>query len=499
MVIDPMGYLSILDERAIPLGRVPLARTLWNLQRNHARDRLAQAPWGIVLHWYGDKEGFDKSAAGYLRGFDSLRLIDDYFTRTSAHFLVADGEPSTKVEPGRKLSILQTQSPDMDGTPFLASHLQALDYQSHYDRKQYFVRAFYQLNLEEPAIHSILQDFFDGPTTIDPNFQTIAIEMTGYGFEHAANFPPAQQIANAVAVIWAVMRRYEISVMNILGHHEIQLGKSDPGKKFMAYIRFLLGVKALIEKDEKMKRLVFGSFLGPEGNSQYAIDKYFKFVRDFLMLVGRPQQVYEWESLCGYWLVHDAVTGSFPSPDDSTAYRFTPPLTGLGISNYPTGYSFLTPENHEGVDLYLDSAYGGFLTAHYEPVQLVTKGTCIYAGEGGGMHPGKLAMFRHRQADGAEIISIFSHLSEFGNLQIGNSYPVGFPVGSIRIRKGYPTFLHLAIAYGSTWDLDLQRKPDIPPNAGLTWIQERFLEPVQYMRDRITSSASLEDNRYLFE
>jgi hypothetical protein len=89
-------------------------------------------PWGIVLHWYGDKENFDKTIKGYIRGFDSLRKVATYITRTSAHFLVGPERlEQATINQSTGISVLQTQMPDKDGTPFVASHLMYLDYLAH--------------------------------------------------------------------------------------------------------------------------------------------------------------------------------------------------------------------------------------------------------------------------------------------------------------------------------------------------------------------------------
>jgi hypothetical protein len=77
-----------------PSQPVLLYRTQWNQDNDTAGDRLLQGiRKGIVLHWYGDRDNFDRSIDGYLRGFDSLRKVGDYLTRTSAHFLVGDSIP----------------------------------------------------------------------------------------------------------------------------------------------------------------------------------------------------------------------------------------------------------------------------------------------------------------------------------------------------------------------------------------------------------------------
>jgi hypothetical protein len=120
-----------------------------------------------------------------------------------------------------------------------------LDYEAHKNRKNYFVRAQYHLGYEEPGVGSILQTWLDGGQNIDPNMRTISIEMTGYDYENRVNFPSKQKIANTLSVVWALMRRYNITANNIFGHNEVQLNKPDPGKKFMAFMRLLIGAKTI--------------------------------------------------------------------------------------------------------------------------------------------------------------------------------------------------------------------------------------------------------------
>jgi hypothetical protein len=191
--VDGILYLS--KSRESSPGRIPLARTQWNRENNSRTHRLTSSvPWGIVLHWYGDKENFDKTITGYLRGFDSLRQIDDYITRTSAHFLIGDQIPTIELRGSEdQIGIIQTQKPDLDGTPFVASHISGLDYEAHKAKRQYFVRALYQLGYEEPGVRSILQDWFDGGRVIDPNMRTIAIELAGYDFENPTHYPSQQR------------------------------------------------------------------------------------------------------------------------------------------------------------------------------------------------------------------------------------------------------------------------------------------------------------------
>jgi hypothetical protein len=306
--IDGQGFLILHMDQGSSAVRIPLAQTLWNQEHSNPWDRLeSNHHWAIVLHWYGDDTGFDRTVEGYLRGFDELRTVTNYITRTSSHFLVGADYPQPGVGNDHDLvTILQTQQPDKDGTPFVASHLRPLDYTAHAERRQYFVRALYELGYRQPSIHSILQDWFDGPT-VDANMRSLAIELTGCYFDAPGNIPSSQQIANAIGLIWALMKRYGIRASNILGHHEISLDKSDPGKRFMALIRCLLGAKALTENDPEMNELVFGQHLSSGHEPIQAVIIYLRWVRDYMVLVSQPSQVSAWEEEIGYWYLYDQV------------------------------------------------------------------------------------------------------------------------------------------------------------------------------------------------
>jgi hypothetical protein len=476
--VDEKGRLAVKDAAGQPLGYVPLVRTRWNLENASRVDRLDRSlPWGIVLHWFGDKSDIDRPLSAYLRGFDGVREADGYKYTTSAHFLVGGYPPATgDIQKDQPIGIVQTQIPDQDGTPFVASHLRALDYLAHKEKKQYFVRAYYQLSGLRPGVHSLLQDFFDGPTRVDPNTRTIAIEITGSNFDDQATFPGNQQIANVVSVVWALMKHYRIPANSLLGHHELQLGKPDPGKKFMALIRYLIGVKALLDQDEQMFRLVFGPFLWRGLDPREAVAQYFHSTRDYLNLVSTQRKVYEWEAETGFWFVDDLVHGA--GGMTRLVDQLEWPLGSASIY----GYTFLQPSHHEGVDFYAD--YRAKLTrvSAPVPVYLVANGKCIFLGEQTGHSKGKMAVFRHRQADGAEVISIYSHLNDLGDLRTGVVYPHGFINGTVSSPNAYyDPFLHFAVAFGATWDMSSQSVSKLPLNATQGWIQERFLEPFHYI------------------
>jgi hypothetical protein len=276
------------------------------------------------------------------------------------------------------------------------------------------------------------------------------------------------------------MRRYDISAMNILGHQELQLSKPDPGKKFLALIRYIIGAKALIEGDERMKRLVFGSFLGNNLDGSQAAARYFRYVHDYLCMTATPREVYEWERDSKHWYLYDCLCGR--NPGFGLATRFELPLPGRHASERQV---FLDPENHEGADL-VPTLPGG--VKHPAGVRLMAEGECLYQGDTCGCRWGKTAMFRHRQPDGGEVLSVYGHLAGLGELEIGGRYPAGYPLGGLRIDNHHPNnFLHFAVAYAATWRTNLSIRPTVPSNAGAAWIKERYLNPMAFLTAQMDS------------
>ena len=475
-VIPQNGYLHLVYEQSSHFQRVPFAQTEWNQERSQDVDELfPDLRWGIVLHWYGDPDFFDRTVKGYLRGFNSVRQVDDFETRTSAHFLVGDHFPGPIIRPDEDFfGILQTQKPSAKGVPYLASHLNNFAVRD-FDGDHYFVDALYKLGLTEPTINPVLQDIFEGPQ-VDPNFRTIAIEISGSDFETREHFPDPQKIANVLSVVWALMKRYQIRAIDVLGHHEIQVNNADPGKKFLALIRYLLGVKTLLEGDARMCELVFGPFLGTDKVPAGAVQKYFEFVRDYLVLVGLPIDVFEWEILSKFWFVHDQIaeTGELIKPMDG---GFSPIQGELA---YP-GNGYLDPHNHEGIDL---SLAGEFDRSVYQSIRahLVANGVCMHVGENRGFHHGKATVFRHRQPDGAEVLTLYGHLQSLSEIEPGKAYPAGYPVGILdALDDGSPPFLHFSTAYRATWDTHLRYDPNVPLSAEPKWIQRYFLQPEDFL------------------
>lgn len=317
--INPAGIFVLHDGAATAGQPLPLAQTQWNREHPKPWDRLSTGkPWAIVLHWYGDDSSFDRSLEGYLRGFDAQRRVNwwgpSYTTNTSAHVLVGGGSlDSSRLATAQAIGILATQAPDADGTPFTASHLQPLDYQAHSEKRQYFVRALYELEQRRQGSHSILQDWFDGPRQ-DANQVSLAIELTGGAFEAPGRAPSSQQVANSLAVVMALMQRYNIHASDVLGHHEIQIDKPDPGKPFMTSIRCLLAAHALWKGNPRLNELVFYASQHGDREPASAVEAYLRWVWDYFVLVSRPGQVKAWDESSGYWSLWQALGDSHILP-----------------------------------------------------------------------------------------------------------------------------------------------------------------------------------------
>jgi hypothetical protein len=468
------GLLSVTPQNGGSPAQVPLAPTNWNIENSHSYNRLLPGqPWGIVLHWFGDRNGRQGDLDFYLRGFNGVRQIGEYMTSTSAHFLVGD-HPPLGVETNT-LGIAQLQEPAPDGTPYQAAHIRTLDFGAYTEGRHYFVMALHQLSQAYPGVRTLLQDFYAVPG-VPAHMRTLAVEITGFDFDTPIHYPGPQKIANVLSVVRACMQRYQIPALNLMGHFELQLSKPDPGKKFLALIKFLIGILALVELEQDFKALVFGPFLPATGSREAAVEAYFRYLRDYLNLTTSPRQIYEWDAWSKFLVTYDILTNGRAKPNGCHTF-FAP----LDPPTWRQGYTFLNPENHDGIDI-----YPGPQTTRgndqERQVHLLATGTCIHLGISTGMHDGFLAVFRHRQADGSEIITAYGHLDEFTDLQIGHEYPGGWVIGSINTPKSAPRgYLHFSVAYGPAWETNLHLNPNTPLNAGPTWIRKHFMDPTGFL------------------
>jgi hypothetical protein len=468
------GVLQFVNGASGTNRNVRSKRTDWNLENTQPYDLLrSDKPWGIVLHWFGDKYAEQQNLDYYLRGFNGKRWFDEFYTSTSAHFLVGENPP-THNRLASTVGIVQTQKPGPEGTPYQAAHIRYLDHEVYESGNHYLVSALDQLYYEDRGVRTLLQDFYTQPGVL-AHLQTIAIEITGYDFDNPVNYPGPQKIANVISVVWAIMKRYRIKAIDIMGHFELQLGKPDPGKKLLALIKFLIGIKALIEDDDEMKTLVFSPFEAA-GSPQEQTLAYFSFIRNYLLLTTSPKQIYEWDAWSKYLVTIDVLKGDGINPRIAKGFTFP-----LAKPYWTPGNRFLEPSNHEGVDLYPNHREV-YIHGLEQNVYLIANGVCIYLGESGEIHDGLLAIFKHRQVDGSEIISYYGHLRKFRNLEVGFEYRAGWAIGTISTPQEPPYgYLHFSIAYGPSWEGYLQHHPKIPIHVDPVWVDRYFIDPMDFL------------------
>jgi murein DD-endopeptidase MepM/ murein hydrolase activator NlpD len=498
--IDSNGYLVLEDGGAI--GRVPLAQTEWSRHRSRAADILRDnQPRGIVLHWFGnDPTAEDWTIQNFLWGYDGVRTVTptsggSYDAVTSSHFLIGENPPTTGLARLQDApSILQTQAP-YEGQATISSHLELpLDRVAYREGRHHFISSFDALGWEYGFPHGVfsgIQEYFRN-SWVDPNWYTYSLELSGRRFDDSASHPPDQEVANTLSVVWALMKKDNIPSTNVWGHYEFQLNRADPGKKFMAQFRLLLGLKALTENDPQMNQLVFGPFLQEGMNTQEATRQYFDFVRDYLVLVnwGFPQKVFEWESETKYWTIYDRLFREGPPLPIADSFRM--PIDG----EIRYGNTFLQPENHEGTDFNTGEPYevmGDLGT----PILAIANGECIFAEEIPGHGLGKVVMLKHRLPEGAEVISLYGHLNDI-EIQTGNICQKGQEIATMGASGGQSdSHLHLAIAYGATWDTDLSHRAYVPSSVSATWIRRRYLDPITFINSRLEEETVSEESSRL--
>lgn len=320
--VDSAGYLNLFSSlRQMPFqGRVELLETQWNQKHFDRWYRLRpEHPWAIVLHWDGG-QNYPRSLAQLVNGLNhSGNIVTGSESENSAHFGVGPAEPAiADGDISAPVSIAQLQRPWMDGTPLLASHL----HHTVGTQKQRLGTPGQVLFLmQEIGIQSTLVDIHLGQR-LDPNFRTLAVEITGKKFDldYPQNLPNPQLIANLLSLVRALMLAYGIRAWDVVGHLELQGDKPDPGKLFMAYIRFVMGILALQENEVSLRRAVFGEYQSRRQLHRSATS-YFEQLDQFTQQITRPDQYQAWtqHTQCQPLLtcLQEIQTDNFQVPDNN--------------------------------------------------------------------------------------------------------------------------------------------------------------------------------------
>ncbi|MFP3854384.1 MAG: hypothetical protein ACLFWD_08850 [Anaerolineales bacterium] len=149
------------------------------------------------------------------------------------------------------------------------------------------------------AIESTLVDIHTG-IRFDPNFRTLAVEIAGRKFDDdfPKSLPGPQQIGNLLTLLRALMLAYSLRAWDIVGHFELQGDKPDPGKLFMAQIRFLVGIQALQNPGRTLRLLTFGRYR-TSFELVRAAAGYFEKLLEFTSRLTTPNQFRAWDQFSG--------------------------------------------------------------------------------------------------------------------------------------------------------------------------------------------------------
>jgi len=139
---------------------------------------------------------------------------------------------------------------------------------------------------------NIKSDLIDFVSTNNTNFDENSLGVEQVGEKFSRNFPeffpPAQEIANILALSSAVALKYDLSVWEIVGHNEIQ-EKSDPGDEYMSTLRYLLGIQYLTEPNKFPEDFLKGD----------TVEEYLTKLKDYSMSRMGEERYQKWNQIYG--------------------------------------------------------------------------------------------------------------------------------------------------------------------------------------------------------
>jgi hypothetical protein len=221
---------------------------------------------GIVFHSFDATDYLlskyipDRTAEEYVKnGFGKL---------TSAMFLVGDD----------KFDIVQCEILTPDNKTVPSAHCVEVRQDEEYTNKQFYLQAMnntcYQFGF--PNNIATTQRLHKKGNNSAPNRSTIGIEITGIDFDN--NPISTRKISNLLSLSIALIKYYKISpALDFYGHKELDLKKSDPGRRLVYLMKLLVGICAL--EDDELKQIIFGKFKNVNQYFDFATE-YFKKVSD---------------------------------------------------------------------------------------------------------------------------------------------------------------------------------------------------------------------------
>jgi len=313
--------MRVVENRFATMRDMPVCQSNFNrkfieLAKGDPKWRFViDQPIGLAWHFFGDTPEFAarRFPKGTAREYIEQGLSGD---STSVQFVVGDGIPQAGQDSlDKKLAIVQSELPDANGNWISSAHIKNVDRGWYENSRQYFANAFYCLlrdyGFSDPALGTILQRLYQPGFNGRPNIQLVGIEIQGCRFEEIDFFPGFQKLANTLAVSLAIIKRHKISspAFNAYGHQELDLNKGDPGKNVILGMKILIGISALVSRDQEMKDLVFGPFtLGGKISKNSAVANYFYFIEDYYRRTTDPKKVNYWLNYFQIDAIHDLVS-----------------------------------------------------------------------------------------------------------------------------------------------------------------------------------------------
>lgn len=189
----------------------------------------------FIIHY--DAGPLTLSSGAYRTVFNTLNGLNRA-AKPSVQFCVDPYPVSDEVVGNEGLGVILSQRPNT--VPYKGAHVHVginLETGAEDQNRIKTARVY-----EELGVGSRFVDFVNSG---NKDFDSYSLGVEQVGTRFATNFPdqfpPNQQIANLLALSEAVAARYDLSVWDIVGHHQVQ-EKSDPGDKFMLTLRYLLGL-----------------------------------------------------------------------------------------------------------------------------------------------------------------------------------------------------------------------------------------------------------------
>ena len=242
----------------------------------------------LVVHYDGNDRYWDLGDYKVERHAESIVWLLDR-NGFSVHWCV-DGFPIGEKEEGVEsgYGVLQTHKTSGDTSlPLVGAHVKM---EVGDETKLETLEIFKSL-----GINSNLQSLYERRVG-SFNFHTAGFEQVGTQFDlgfPSKNQADSQQLANALSLTVAVMRQFNLSAWDVVGHHEVQKFKFDPGDYYMATLRFLLGVAAL--QDKAPNDLVFSNYRGPKKEK-----RYFETIYQYLEQRKPYGYLWHWKDYVGY-------------------------------------------------------------------------------------------------------------------------------------------------------------------------------------------------------